>query len=114
MDLPDFSDVSLTGRLSLKQDGNDFFDTGMVVVSLKPEGTRAWVRELLKMSLRTSSSSSATFGAQPGMLSGMAALWVLILRSVLLTLAGDRHPAWSPRGALNSAPVCCSVLQSRN
>jgi len=42
----------------LKQEGDDFFGTGMMVVTLKHEGTTAWLREMLKMSVRTSVSSA--------------------------------------------------------
>ena len=79
--------VSATGRLALKQDGDDFFGTGMMVAALKPDGTMACLREVLKMSVKTSFSSSAqSFSTLPGMLSGPAAFRVLMAESVLLSL----------------------------
>jgi len=42
----------------LKQEG-DFFATGVMVVTLKHKGTTAWLREMLKISVRTSVSSAA-------------------------------------------------------
>ena len=38
----------------MKQNGDDYFGTGKMVFSLKHEGTTAWLRETLKMSVRTS------------------------------------------------------------
>lgn len=63
----------------------------MMVVLLKQVGATAWLREVLKMSVRTSVSSTAqSFSTQPGMLSGPAALCALIRERDLLTVAGDR------------------------
>ena len=84
--------VSATGRQSLKQDGADFFGTGMMVAALKHDGTTACLREGLKTSVKTSLSSSAqSFSTQPSMLSRPVALQMLITESVLFTLAADRH-----------------------
>lgn len=51
--------VSATGLYSLKQAVEAFFGTGMMVVLLKQMGNPAWLREVLKMSVRTSVSSSS-------------------------------------------------------
>ncbi len=88
--------VSATGRYSLKHDGDDFFGTGMMVAALKSDGTTACSREVWKMSVKTSFSSSAqSFSTRPGMLSGPAALRGLMVASVLFTLEEDRYRGWS-------------------
>ena len=76
------------GRVSLRQDTGDFLGTGTMVVILKHDGTVALLREMLKMSVRTSASWSAhPLSTLPRMLSGPAALCWLILRRVFLTSA---------------------------
>ena len=61
-----------------------------MVVVLKQEGTVLWMRERLKMKVRTSTSLLAHVPrARPGMLSGPAALRGLILFRVLSTLTED-------------------------
>lgn len=61
--------VSATGQQSLKPDGDAFLGTGIIVVALKHVGTTAWLKEMLKMSERTSlSSSSQSFSTRPGYL----------------------------------------------
>lgn len=49
--------VSATGQESFTQVTNDFFGTGMIVVVLKHAGMTTWLREVLKTSVRTSSST---------------------------------------------------------
>ena len=44
---------------SMKQEGEDFFRTGLIVEVLRHVGTRAWLREMLKLSGEKSMSSSA-------------------------------------------------------
>lgn len=83
----------------MRDDGDNFFGTGMMVAALKPDGTMACLRELLKMSVKTSFSSSAqSFSTLPGMLSGPAAFRVLMVEGVFFTLPADRHRGWSCRG----------------
>ncbi len=69
----------------------------MMVVALKHVGTTAWLSEMLKMSVKTSVSSTAqSLSTRPGMLSGPGALRALILLRDLLTLCGDSVIIWSP------------------
>lgn len=83
----------------MKQDGDDSFGTGMMVAALKPDGTMACLREVLKMSVKTSFSSSAqSFNTLLEMLSGPAAFRELMADSVLFKMAADRHRGWSCGG----------------
>ncbi len=71
----------------------------MMVVALKHVGTTAWLSEMLKMSVKTSVSSTAqSLSTRLGMLSGPGALRALILLRDLLTLCGDSIIIWSPGG----------------
>ncbi len=83
----------------------------MMVVALKHVGTTAWLSEMLKMSVKTSVSSTAqSLSTRPGMLSGPGALRALILLRDLLTLCGDSIIIWSPGGGwslLCSGAVLC-------
>ncbi len=79
----------------------------MMVVALKHVGTTAWLSEMLKMSVKTSVSSTAqSLSTRPGMLSGPGALRALILLRDLLTLSGDSVITWSPGGG----GVFCAVV----
>ncbi len=79
----------------------------MMVVALKHVGTTAWLSEMLKMSVKTSVSSTAqSLSTRPGMLSGPGALRALILLRDLLTLCGDSVIIWSPGGG----GVFCAVV----
>ncbi len=79
----------------------------MMVVALKHVGTTAWLSEMLKMSVKTSVSSTAeSLSTRPGMLSGPGALHALILLRDLLTLSGDSVITWSPGGG----GVFCAVV----
>lgn len=72
------------------------------------DGTMAWFKEVLKMSVKTSfSSSTQSFSTLPGMLSGPAAFWVLMVDTVLFTLETDRHRVWSWGGG---GAFCGQVL----
>ena len=83
----------------MKQAGDGFFGTGMMVAVLKHDGTVACLREMLKMSVKTSFSSSAqSYSTLPWRLSGPAAFRALMVMSVLFTLAADRHRGWSCGG----------------
>ncbi len=79
----------------------------MMVVALKHVGTTAWLSEMLKMSVKTSVSSTAqSLSTRPGMLSGPGALRALILLRDLLTLSEDSVITWSPGGG----GVFCAVV----
>ena len=61
--------MSAIGWKSLKQEGGDF-RTGVMGVALRHLGTTAWLREMLKMFVKTSMQSFAqSLSTQPGMLS---------------------------------------------
>ena len=49
--------VSNMGWWSLRQNTVDCFITGMMVIVLKHSGSTAWLREMLKMSVRTDTLS---------------------------------------------------------
>ena len=67
--------VSAMGRWWLRQDTGDFLGTGIMVVVLRHDGTVTLLREMLKMSVRSSASWSAyPLSTLLGMLSGPAAL----------------------------------------
>ncbi len=79
----------------------------MMVVALKHVGTTACLSEMLKMSVKTSVSSTAqSLSTRPGMLSGPGALRALILLRDLLTLSEDSVITWSPGGG----GVFCAVV----
>ncbi len=79
----------------------------MMVVALKHVGTTAWFSEMLKMSVKTSVSSTAqSLSTCPGMLSEPGALRALILLRDLLTLSKDSVITWSPGGG----GVFCAVV----
>lgn len=68
----------------------------MIVVALKHDGTMACFREVLKMSVNKSFSSSAhSFTTLPGMLSGPADFWMLMVESVFFKLKKQRKPSIS-------------------
>lgn len=70
-----------------------------MVVALKQVGKTAWIREMLKMSVKTTESSNAqSLCTQPGILSGPRALRTLIFVRDLLTVSGVRVITWSPEG----------------
>ena len=78
--------VSATGLQSFRQVGGLFLGRGMMVAILKQEGTVLWLRERLKMDVRTSVSLLAhALRARPWMLSGPAALWELMFLRTLCT-----------------------------
>ncbi len=53
----------------------------MMVVALKHVGTTAWLSEMLKMSVKTSVSSTAqSLSTRPGMLSGPGGIFRGIVR----------------------------------
>lgn len=69
----------------------DFLDTGVIVVALRHEET-TWLREMLKMSVRSCVYCSAQcLRAQPGMLSGPAPFLGVILFKILQTSARLRE-----------------------
>src|SRR4029434_3030034 len=77
---------------------------------LKCDGTAACLREVLKISVKISLSSSAqSLSTRPGMFSGPVAFRGLIVESALFTLAADRHRAWSWGGwsFLWACVICC-------
>lgn len=85
-----------------------------MVDALKPGETMACLRELLKMSVKTSFSSSAqSFSTLPGMLSGPASFRVLMVESAFFTLAADRHRGCASKRAkkLFSTVQYTSVIQ---
>lgn len=87
---------SAMGCQPLKQDGEDFFRSKNILVRLKHVGTTAWHMDVLKMSVRTSVSSSGhSFSTQIGMLSGPSALRSLIFERYFQMLAGHRDRTWS-------------------
>ena len=70
-----------------------------MVVVLKHDGTVALLREMLKMSVRTSASWSAhPLSTLPGMLNGPAALCWLTLCRIFLTSALVRRSNYLPGG----------------
>lgn len=69
----------------------DFLGGGIMRVALKHAGMTAWLREVLKMSVRTSVRESAqSLSTIPGMLSGPAAFLGFTMSRVLRTSAGSR------------------------
>jgi hypothetical protein len=68
-------DVSATGRWSFRQVTLVFLGTGSMVVCLKHVGVTDWVREMLKLSVKTLAIWSAHApSTRPGNPSGPAAL----------------------------------------
>ena len=101
----------------MRQDGDDFFGTGMMVEVLRHVGTTAWLRDVLKMSVKTSVSSPAqSLSARLGMLSDPGALRTLILLKDLLMLSGDSVRTWSPRGCgvFCSGLLLCASKRAKN
>lgn len=102
--------ISATRRQSLRQDADDSFGTGMMVVLLKLAGTTAWLNEVFNMSVRVSGSCTVvSLGSLSGMSSGPATLHGLTLESVLLTSAPVTESYCSPRAGVT---LCGCVVQS--
>ncbi len=79
----------------------------MMVVALKHVGTTAWLSEMLKMSVKTSVSSTAqSLSTTPRNVVRTRALRALILLRDLLTLSGDSVITWLPGGG----GVFCAVV----
>uniref|UniRef100_A0A8C6TFK2 OSK domain-containing protein n=1 Tax=Neogobius melanostomus TaxID=47308 RepID=A0A8C6TFK2_9GOBI len=77
----------------------------MMAVALRHVGTTACCRDVLKMSVKTSVSSSAQpFSTRPGMLSGPGALRILASLTAALEDTAPWDPAASPRHAWCSTP----------
>ena len=82
----------------------------MMVVALRHVGTTACLSEVLKMSVKTSVSSSAqSLRTRPGMLSGPWAFLGFVLLRDFLTLPGDSVNTWSPG---DGGVFCARVLLS--
>ena len=100
--------VSVMGQWSSRQ---DFLGTGIMVVVLKHDGAVTLLREMLKMSVRTSANWSAhPLSILPGMLSGPAALCGLTLCRIFLSSALVRHSTCSLGGGvffLTTTSVFC-------
>ena len=84
----------------------DFFGTGMMVVVLKHVGTTAVLREMLKMSVRTSASWSAhSLSTLPGILSGPGAFFGGSLRAEF-----SSRQRWTSTVPVRLEEVCFFLL----
>ena len=98
--------MSAMGRWLLRQDTGVFLGAGIMAVVLKHDGKVALLREMLKMSVRTSASWSAhPLSTLLGMLSGPAALCWLTLCRIFLTSALVRRSTCSPNKLMKLVSV---------